>query len=640
MFRKLFVMASTACCLALTGLLLLSGGAVQAQGADQYVPDTMSYQGYLTDSEGQPLDGIVDLYFGLWDGAEDGELYWEEYHDGVEVNGGYFYVLLGSAGSPLGYDAYSTNHQWIGVYMANPTCRPGCTKDDPAFEKLPRQKVATAPYAIKAGRAYSATWASKVKWDGIVGKPDQVGGGYKYVVTVAKEGGDYASIYDAVESITDANAENRYLIHVAPGFYVETQPIVLKPWITLQGAGQHATYIDSYEADKTIILRNNTSIHDLTVRNYYPGGNSYALYANHDEYEAKPVWLYDIRAYASAQNAQGDYNHYGIYAYGDVELKLYDVHAYGEYGPTGNYGAWAGNGAKLYLYGGAYYGHWGENSYGIYSTGEGTELYGEYSKAWGRHAMAANYGYYNDSGARAWLDGGDYYGAYGEGSGQYCYGIYNNSWLNTQDANGYANGCPSFNYGLFNRYGNVVANGGEYRAWVTNTGGAEQRCYGIYTGDKQGETYAEYKGYGVRSWADSCYSNFGLYNYDGGQAWLERSTHYAEGTQQNYGAWCGGPDSFCWSDNSHMWGRGGANNYGYYNASGSQSRLDLSHLAAFCGTGGCNKWSVYVAGGNAWAGNSKFDDLTPNGYSVQAGGNLKCYGVYNSSYDAVACVQP
>ena len=160
MLRKFFALASTALCLAFAMLLLFNNEAAQAQGANDYVPDTMSYQGYLTDSDGQPLDGIVDLYFGLWDSAEGGDLYWEEYHDGVEVNSGYFYVLLGSAGSPLGYRAYETNHQWLGVYVANPTCHPGCTKDDPAFEKLPRQRVSTAAYAIKAVRA-AATEAKR-----------------------------------------------------------------------------------------------------------------------------------------------------------------------------------------------------------------------------------------------------------------------------------------------------------------------------------------------------------------------------------------------------------------------------------------------------------------------------------------------
>lgn len=632
MLRKLTVTASLAFCLAIAALLLINGGAAYAQGADDYVPDTMSYQGYLTDSQGQPLNGVVDLYFGLWDAKEGGDLYWEEYHDSVEVNGGYFYVLLGSAGSPLGYDAYATNNQWIGVYVANPTCRPGCTKNDPAYEKLPRQKVAVAPYAIKATQAYSAVWASNVHWDGIQGKPAQTGGGYEYVINVAKNGGDYTSVYEAVESITDASAEKRYVIYVAPGFYVETETIVLKPWITLVGAGKHATYIDNYDADKTIILRSNTAISKLAVRNYYAGGNSYALYANHDNYEATSVWLRDLRAYASLQNGEGDYNHYGVYARGPVELKLYDVFAYGEYAPTSNYGLWAGNGAKIYLHNGEYYGQWGQNSYGIFAIGADTEIHAEYSKAWGRHAAVANFGFYNADDARSWLYGGNFYGVYGEGTAPNCYGIYNNSWLKSQGANGYANGCPTLNYALFNVLGQVVAHGGEYRAWVPAIGGADQKCYGIYTGEVNG-TVAEFKGYDVRAWADTCYQNFGLYNFGGGHAWLERSTVYAEGAQQNYGAWCGGANSLCWSDFSHIWGSNGADNYGYYNALGAQSRLDLSHLAAF----GTNKWSLYVAGGNVWAGNTKLDDLTPNGYSLQVGGSLKCYGTYNSSYDAVLC---
>ena len=54
-------------------LLMLFATSVFAQ-----IPQTMSYQGLLTDTAGNPVaDGPVDLTFKLYDAATDGTLLWE-----------------------------------------------------------------------------------------------------------------------------------------------------------------------------------------------------------------------------------------------------------------------------------------------------------------------------------------------------------------------------------------------------------------------------------------------------------------------------------------------------------------------------------------------------------------------------------
>jgi hypothetical protein len=60
-------------------------------------PYTMNYQGYLTDSSGNPLNGTYDLAFRLYDAPSGGNMEWgTEVHNNVQVTNGIFQVALGS----------------------------------------------------------------------------------------------------------------------------------------------------------------------------------------------------------------------------------------------------------------------------------------------------------------------------------------------------------------------------------------------------------------------------------------------------------------------------------------------------------------------------------------------------------------
>lgn len=56
---------------------------------------------------------------------------------------------------------------------------------------------------------------------------------YDNTITVAKSGGQYTTIQAAINSITDAAADNKYLITVLPGTYTEN--IVMKDYVSLTG---------------------------------------------------------------------------------------------------------------------------------------------------------------------------------------------------------------------------------------------------------------------------------------------------------------------------------------------------------------------------------------------------------------------
>ena len=112
----------------------------------QSVPQLINYQGRLTDSVGQPLDGdTVDLTFSFY-GVETGNtpLYLSVLQEDVPVTAGIYNVLIGSGtvtpGTENNLADVFINHGevWMGVKV----------ESDP--EMTPRQRITSVPFAVKA----------------------------------------------------------------------------------------------------------------------------------------------------------------------------------------------------------------------------------------------------------------------------------------------------------------------------------------------------------------------------------------------------------------------------------------------------------------------------------------------------------
>lgn len=114
----------------LIACLCLAAAAVHAQ-----VPRTMAYQGFLTTSAGQPVSASLSMTFSLYDQSSGGAALWAETRT-VQVSNGAYTVLLGEV-TPLAL-AFDKPY-WLGVAVGA----------DP--EMTPRQALASAPYALKAG---------------------------------------------------------------------------------------------------------------------------------------------------------------------------------------------------------------------------------------------------------------------------------------------------------------------------------------------------------------------------------------------------------------------------------------------------------------------------------------------------------
>jgi len=123
------------------------------------VPQRTSYQGYLTDNEGNPLSGAFDITFRVYDDSAGGSPLYEETHVAVPVEEGLFSVLLGGKSfvGPFGDYLFDGPNRFLGTQVGA----------DP--ELSPRIRLATVPYSFRTGTVDGAT-------GGIIGGDVQVEG--------------------------------------------------------------------------------------------------------------------------------------------------------------------------------------------------------------------------------------------------------------------------------------------------------------------------------------------------------------------------------------------------------------------------------------------------------------------------------
>ena len=117
-------------------VMFLSAPAARA------VPPLMNYQGYLTTTSGQPLEGPASLAFAIYADSTGGSPLWSETHEGVAVHQGIFSVLLGSA-TALPATLFSSSSLWLETALNG-------------IPLQPRRLLASVPFALHAAVADSA----------------------------------------------------------------------------------------------------------------------------------------------------------------------------------------------------------------------------------------------------------------------------------------------------------------------------------------------------------------------------------------------------------------------------------------------------------------------------------------------------
>ncbi|MCA9934367.1 MAG: hypothetical protein KC415_10610 [Anaerolineales bacterium] len=241
-------------------------------------PQVVSYQGQVT-VDGGAYNGAGFFKFAVVNAAGD-TTYWA--NDGTAVGepvnavqlsvvNGLFNVLLGDTAIPnmtaLSAAAFDGTERYLRVWFSS---------DGSTFTLLsPDTRVTAVPYALQAEEAKTAATAGDADTlDGYHASAFQQR--YANVVIVAKSGGDYATITAALNSITDADDANRYLVRIMPGVY--TEQVTMKQYVDIEGSGElttKITYTGSVNINNgTVIGANDAELRFLTVVN--TGGSDYA----------------------------------------------------------------------------------------------------------------------------------------------------------------------------------------------------------------------------------------------------------------------------------------------------------------------------------------------------------------------------
>lgn len=108
------------------------------------IPQTISYQGYLKNTDGTPVNGTRTMTFAIYDMSSGaGAPLWAE-SQSVATTDGIFSVHLGSV-SPLPASLFDNASLYLGISV----------ESDP--EMTPRQQLTTAPFSFRAATADSVT---------------------------------------------------------------------------------------------------------------------------------------------------------------------------------------------------------------------------------------------------------------------------------------------------------------------------------------------------------------------------------------------------------------------------------------------------------------------------------------------------
>lgn len=545
------------------------------QAAEAVAGTGFTYQGRLR-LDSAPVDVECRMLFGLFDGAgptarQIGETLSRQV---VPTGDGLFTVYL-----DFGSAAFRGYARWLDIAVQCPGDR------DPVV--LGRQELTAAPFAL---------YALDAPWGGLP---------YAGVVIVAKSGGDFSSIQDAIASIDDAAADSPYLVWVAPGVYEEQ--VTMEPYIHLQGAGQEATVVtsdvggaDFPPEQATLILANHTSVRDLSAVNVGTADYNVALLAPTG---SEDVLVADLTAQAQGAGS----NNFGCSLHSDGEVILQQVIALGENASEGNCGLVANlSMGMVRLNGGLFVGRGGHSASGIEAA---TALYAEGVTALAEQEGSPNpsYGLYLKIGAHAELGGGSFT-ARGDGV---SFGIYNDAGF--LDAYGVvALGDGAYGTGLYNTATSKLV-GGSFTGTSTEYGSQGLVNEGILSADS------------VTALGQNGMHNHGLLNQTAGQATLRGGSFTGSGggsalgianqhgltvleadgvtavgegaSDTNYGLFnyqqC---DAFV--RGSTLIGQGGTNAYGLYNHLSAEA--DVTQSVLYGGT-----YAVFLEGGSMIVSNGR-----------------------------------
>jgi hypothetical protein len=110
-------------------------------------PRLLNYQGYLTDTLGNPITNpSVSMTFSIYDAASSGNQKWSEYQASVAIDKGIFHVLLGSVAAIPDSVFTNSSNRWLELSVAGQTL-------------APRTQIVSVPYSYTATYSDTALYA-------------------------------------------------------------------------------------------------------------------------------------------------------------------------------------------------------------------------------------------------------------------------------------------------------------------------------------------------------------------------------------------------------------------------------------------------------------------------------------------------
>jgi len=142
----------TICTVIICSLVVLAFGQNLKIGEGRLSPRLLNYQGYLTDTLGNPTNDSFDFLFRIYDASSAGNMLWSENQIEVPVLKGIFHVSLGIVSSiPDSVFTKGTN-RWLELRFNSQTLSP-------------RTRIVSAPYAYTATHSDTADYARNVTPD-------------------------------------------------------------------------------------------------------------------------------------------------------------------------------------------------------------------------------------------------------------------------------------------------------------------------------------------------------------------------------------------------------------------------------------------------------------------------------------------
>ena len=578
------------------------GAVPLAQGG---APAVVAYQGEVR-VDGDPYDDDGYFKFAVVD-SPCTTFYWSNDGTGdcstpptaavqLTVSEGLFSVLLGDTEldgmtQALAADVFSQPDRYLRVWFS--------TSGSGSFDQLtPDTRIAAVPYALQAQEAADADTV-----DGL--HASELETHYQNVVVVAKSGGDYTSVQAAINDISDAAADNAYLIWVAPGVYSET--VTMKPYVHLQGAGQEATVITSTASSSawppdqaTLLLASDTSLRDLTVGNSGAGQDNVALLATAGVTRALAA---DVTARALGD---GESNHAIVLSGSGTGVTLQQVTALAENGSGHNIGLVNFNHAAAVLYDGNYTARGGTNAWGIFLL-TGT-LEANNVTALGENGSNLNTGLNNYNNSTAVLYGGDYTGRGGNQTGGA--GASLNSTLTAYGVTALAeNGSGSIGNYAMGCYDNST---------VTLHGGVFIARGGVNNYALSNELTATLKAENVTALAENGSSeNHGLWNVNNATAVVHGASFTARGGTHAWGIYNKASGTTLEAESVAALGEDGSIvNAGLFNSNSTETVLNGG---AFIGRGGINAYGILNEESSAMLEANNITALGENGSTLSYG---------------------